>query len=425
MGHSCPSTKQLTAALREAQTPAIEATLATHLSECPECRERLERLAGGLSWVAAQAKGQAESVAPASELLHRAMLALVTDTPVLPSTDFSVTVPLDFLLPSDQPGVLGRFGPYEVLAQVAVGGMGIVLKARDSGLNRIVALKILPPVLAANPLARARFIREARAAAAVLHEHVVPIYAVDEFAGLPYLVMQFIVGRTLAERIKTSGNLSLEEILRIGAQTAAGLAAAHAQGLVHRDVKPGNLLLENGVERVKITDFGLARAMDDSSLTRDGYIAGTPEYMAPEQARNEPVDQRADLFSFGCVLYEMATGISPFRAEKPLVAMRRVCDEEPPAAHRVNLKIPEWLGQLIQRLMAKNAADRPQVVAEVAWQLEAWLGELQQTGELRSPIYKSCSRAAPPDLGAARVRLARHADFVTGRSVVRVLEANV
>ena len=154
----------------------------------------------------------------------------------------------------------------------------IVLQARDPALNRVVALKILPPLLAANPLARARFVREARAAAAVVHEHVVPIYAVDEVAGLPYLVMQFIHGRSLSDRIRATGPLPLEQILRIGAQAASGLAAAHAQGLVHRDVKPGNILIENSVERVKITDFGLARVADDVGLTRAGELAGTPEF---------------------------------------------------------------------------------------------------------------------------------------------------
>ncbi|MCW5552568.1 MAG: protein kinase [Verrucomicrobiae bacterium] len=377
MSATCPATEQLAAALRGNPSPATEAELAAHLAECPVCQRRLEELAGGSGWLDARAKAHAtaDRLKPAS--LDQAMRALESQTPGLEREAPSPPT-LDFLLPSDQPGALGRFGPYEVLALVAAGGMGIVLKAHDPGLNRIVALKILPPALAANSLARARFIREARAAAAVVHEHVVPIYAVDEFAGLPYLVMQFIVGRTLAERIKASGRLRLEEILRIGAQTADGLAAAHAQGLIHRDVKPGNVLLENGVERVKLTDFGLARAMDDSSLSREGYIAGTPEYMSPEQANGQPVDVRADLFSFGCVLYEMATGISPFRAEKPLVAMRRVCDEEPPAAHTLNSKIPEWLGQLIQRLMAKDAAARPQTAAEVATELGRRLAALQQ-----------------------------------------------
>lgn len=377
MPGACPTTENLAAALRGRQSSAAEAELAAHLADCPACRARLEELAGGSSWLETRAKAHAAANPPASASLHEAMRALVSRSDsAAPET--AAPVKLDFLQPSDQPGLLGLFGPYEVIAEIACGGMGIVLKARDPGLNRIVALKILPPALAANSLARARFIREARAAAAVVHEHVVPIYAVDEFAGLPYLVMQFIEGRPLSERIRATGPLRLEEILRIGAQTAAGLAAAHAQGLIHRDVKPGNILLENGVERVKITDFGLARAADDSSLTREGYIAGTPEYMSPEQARNEPVDQRADLFSFGCVLYEMATGVSPFRAEKPLVAMRRVCDEEPQPAHKLNPKIPEWLGQLIQRLMAKDAASRPQTAAEVAAELGRRLAASQQ-----------------------------------------------
>lgn len=392
MSGACPTTEQLAAALRGKQSSPAEAELAAHLAECANCRARLEELAGGSGWLETRAKARGASLPPASESLHKAIEALESHAPgqeVKPET----TSPLSFLQPSDQPGILGRFGPYEVIAQVAVGGMGIVLKARDPGLNRIVALKILPPALAANSLARARFIREARAAAAVVHEHVVPIYAVDECAGLPYLVMQFIEGRPLSERIRATGALRLEEILRIGAQTAAGLAAAHAQGLIHRDVKPGNILLENGVERVKITDFGLARAADDSSLTREGYIAGTPEYMSPEQARNEPVDQRADLFSFGSVLYEMATGVSPFHAEKPLVAMRRVCDEEPPLAHTLNLKLPEWLGQMIQRLMAKNAATRPQTAAEVAAELERRLAELQQSAHPGQMLRESPSRS--------------------------------
>jgi tRNA A-37 threonylcarbamoyl transferase component Bud32 len=397
MPGACPSTEQLAAALRSQQSSAADAELSAHLAECPACQTRLEELAGGSGWLEARAKAHAAPAHPASESLHKAMQALESHSPS-PAGDTPSPPQLDFLQPSDQPGLLGRFGPYEVLASVAIGGMGIVLKARDPGLNRIVALKILPPALAANSLARARFIREARAAAAVVHEHVVPIYAVDECAGLPYLVMQFIEGRPLSERIRATGALRLEEILRIGAQTASGLSAAHAQGLIHRDVKPGNILLENGVERVKITDFGLARATDDSSLTREGYIAGTPEYMSPEQARNEPVDQRADLFSLGCVLYEMATGISPFRAEKPLVAMRRVCDEEPTAAHTLNPKVPEWLGQLIQRLMAKTAAARLQTATEVSADLERRLADWQQAGTTCQP------HSGPPAATTGRPR---------------------
>src|SRR5262249_22307239 len=208
-------------------------------------------------------------------------------------------VSLDFLAATVRPGSLGRLGHYEVLEVVGQGGMGIVLRAFDDKLHRVVAIKVLLPALAASAAARQRFVREARATAAVNHDNVIDIHAVEDAGPVPYLVMQFIHGSTLQQKLDRSGPLPVKEILRIGLQTAAGLAAAHAQGIVHRDVKPANILLENGVERVKITDFGLARAVDDgskitdfgparpvddASLTQVGIIAGTPAYMSPEQA---------------------------------------------------------------------------------------------------------------------------------------------
>ena len=199
----------------------------------------------------------------------------------------------------DRPETLGRLGPYEVLEVLGQGGMGVVLKARDPALDRTVAIKVLAPPLAHGATARRRFAREARAAAAVGHEHIVAIHAVDESAACPtWSCSTSPAGRSRSGSTVT-GPLEVKEILRIGMQAAPGLAAAHAQGLVHRDIKPANILLENGVERVKLTDFGLARAVDDASLTQSGVIAGTPQYMAPEQARGEPVDHRADLFSLG------------------------------------------------------------------------------------------------------------------------------
>ena len=212
---------------------------------------------------------------------------------------------LNFLSPPDQPGQLGRFGPYQVLGLLGKGGFGVVLKAWDPALRRTVAIKVLSPLLGTSGTSRQRFTREAQAAAAVVHHHVVAIFHIDadKASGLPYLVMPCILGRSLQERIDRDGPLDVPAILRIGTQAAAGLAAAHAQGIVHRDVKPANILLENGVERVVLTDFGLARAVDDASLTQSGVITGTPQYMSPEQARGEPADHRSDLFSLGSVLY--------------------------------------------------------------------------------------------------------------------------
>src|SRR5205807_6333417 len=168
---------------------------------------------------------------------------------------------LAFLAPSDNPDSLGRLGHYEVLEIIGLGGMGIVLRAFDDKLHRVVAIKVMAAQLATNATARKRFTREAQAAAAVTHDHIVTIHAVEEANGLPYIAMQYVAGLSLQQRLDRDGPLALHEILRIGMQTASGLAAAHAQGLIHRDVKPANILLENGVERVKITDFGLARAM--------------------------------------------------------------------------------------------------------------------------------------------------------------------
>jgi len=285
-------------------------------------------------------------------------------------------VPLDFLEQSNERNSLGRLAQYEITEVVGHGGMGIVLKAHDTKLNRIVAVKVLSPELAANATARKRFLREAQAAAAVSHDHVVTTYAVEE-GDLPYLVMEFIDGQSLQQKIDRQGQLELKEILRIGRQVAAGLSAAHEQGLIHRDVKPSNILLQNGVERVQITDFGLARAVDDASITRTGEVTGTPQYMSPEQAQGHPVDARSDLFSLGSVLYAMCTGRSPFRAETTMASLRRVCDDTPRPVREVCPDIPDWLVSIIDRLLAKDPDDRFQTAAEVAELLSRHLAHLQ------------------------------------------------
>ena len=285
-------------------------------------------------------------------------------------------ISLGFLTPTDKPGLLGTLGPYEVLEVIGRGGMGIVLRALDPKLNRVVAVKALAPELAANPNARRRFLREARAVAAISHPHIVTIHAVDE-DSLPYLVMECIVGQSLREKLDKSGALRLAEILRIGRQIAEGLAAAHRQGIIHRDIKPANILLENGVERVKITDFGLARAVDDATITKTGEVSGTPQYMSPEQAKGEKVDQRSDLFSLGAVLYAMCTGRSPFRADNIAAVIRRVCDDTPRPVSDVNPEIPEWLDQIVGCLLEKEPDHRFQSAEEVAAALEGELANLQ------------------------------------------------
>ena len=200
---------------------------------------------------------------------------------------------------TDEPDCLGRLGPYLVTGLIGRGGMGVVLRARDVTLNRVVAIKMLAPEFAGDPVSVKRFVREAQAAAAVSHDHVVTIHAIDESCQPPIIAMECIDGKSLQQKIDQEGTLDVKSILRIGMQTAAGLSAAHRQGLVHRDVKPANILLQNGIERVQLTDFGLARAVDDVGMTQTGTITGTPQYMSPEQAQGEPVDHRTDLFSLG------------------------------------------------------------------------------------------------------------------------------
>ena len=294
---------------------------------------------------------------------------------------------VECLGPTDDPRMLGRFGGYEISGVIGCGGMGVVLKGFDAALNRYVAIKVLAPHLAASGSARRRFAREAQAAAAVVHENVVAIHGVAEAGNLPYLVMPYVRGTSLEKRLNEHGPLGATEVLRIAVQTAAGLAAAHAQGLVHRDIKPANILLADGVERVKITDFGLARAVDDASLTRTGVIAGTPQFMSPEQARGESVDARSDLFSLGSVMYAMCTGRLPFRAETSYGILRRITDTEPRPIREINPEIPEWLVAIIAKLHAKDSGERFQSADETAKLLEACLAHVQQPTAV--PLPKS------------------------------------
>ena len=331
---------------------------------------------------------------------------------------------LPCLQPCDKPGRLGTIGPYEVSEVIGRGGMGVVLCGHDTRLNRVVAIKVLAPQLASNPTAHRRFLREAQAAAAVSHPHVVTIHAVSEQNGTPYLVMEYIAGQSLQQKIDTHGPLEVREVLRIGSQIAFGLAAAHAQGLIHRDVKPANILLENGVQRVKITDFGLARAVDDVSCTQTGQIAGTPQYMSPEQAGGEPIDHRSDLFSLGSVLYAMCTGRPAFRADSALAVLRRVCDGTPRAIREINPDIPDWLAGIIDKLLAKRPADRFQAAAEVGELLERCLAHVQQPTLVPAPLAAPSAPAAPVrPRGGQRRRWLLAAALIAIASCLGVTEA--
>ncbi len=377
------------AALLEQDAGEHDSAVAAHLEACAVCWQTLIDLAADsatraeiarqLTWVKNQLRVDEHEPAY-REGLARLLVQLKEGTPTAGerATFEEEGEELTFLQVPTREGLLGHFAGYDVMEVIGRGGMGIVLKAYEPALGRVVALKVLAPRLAMSSNARRRFVREGRLAAALSHDNIVTIHGVSETAGLPFLVMQHVVGKSLQDRLDRVGALKLTEIIQIGMQTAAGLAAAHAEGLIHRDIKPANLLLEAESGRVKITDFGLARMVDDSQLTQNGVIAGTPAYMAPEQARGESIDHRADLFSLGSVLYAMATGTPPFVGSPALVVLRQVIDETPRAIRALNAHLPVWLETLVSKLMAKEPAQRCQSAAEVAALLEAG-GKLAST----------------------------------------------
>jgi serine/threonine protein kinase len=268
-------------------------------------------------------------------------------------------------------------GGFAIVDKIGEGGMGAVYLAEDVKLRRKVAIKMMRPELAANRTDRERFEREARAVAAVEHDNIVPILHIDEGPdGAPFIVMPLLQGETLDARLKRESVVPLDLILQVAGEVAAGLAAAHAAGLIHRDIKPTNIWLEGDrsardlarqVRRCKILDFGLARWVDggDIQLTSTGAIMGTPAYMSPEQAQSKKADHRADLFSLGAALYRAATGNLPFDGPTPMAVMIALSTESPLPLRAFNPNLPPALAELIDRLMCKDPAERPQSAEEV------------------------------------------------------------
>lgn len=338
--------------------------VAVHVEACHSCQQSLMRLAG-----------EQQAWSEVRELLvdYSSDVRLREFNPDQSSTDVS----LDFLGAPSHPEMLDRLGRYEIERVIGSGGMGIVFKGFDSELNRPVAIKVLAPHLCSSGPAKQRFEREARAATAVVHEHIVAIHNVETDDKIPFIVMQFVPGVSLQDRVDRVGALPAKEVLRLGMQTAAGLAAAHEQGVIHRDIKPANILLKNSIERALVTDFGLARSVDDASLTHTGLISGTPHYMSPEQANADGIDHASDLFSLGSVLYFIATDRPPLRADKAMGVLHRICNEHHRPACEVNTDIPYELSDVIDCLLEKKPANRIASAAQLRVQLFAQLARLQ------------------------------------------------
>jgi serine/threonine protein kinase len=274
-----------------------------------------------------------------------------------------------------------RLGQFPILRLLGQGGMGLVYEAEDTKLKRRVAIKVMRRELARNDHARQRFLREAKAVAALDHEHIVAVYQADEHEGVPFLVMPLLKGETLAQRLQRQGDrpLPVADVLRIGREMALGLGAAHAKGLMHRDIKPSNVWLEAGTDRVKLLDFGLARAANrdfwttqDDVLTVHGQQLGTPSWMSPEQVHaSEELDHRCDLFSLGVVLYQMATGELPFSGKTVYEIQHMIATQEPRSPDKLNRDLPPALVQLIKQLLEKEPRKRPASGTAVARALEA------------------------------------------------------
>jgi eukaryotic-like serine/threonine-protein kinase len=378
---ACPPDGELKRLIDGTLTGQRQDAVTNHVGDCTACQGRMELLATGTEHLALSStlRNIDHHTPPDKSKVWKSIDQVVFEVtrtfqapPVTNGAKSKPRIPLatedelSFLTKTSEPGKIGRLGEFQVVRMIGRGGMGVVLHAFDSVLERDVALKVLSPELSSNQTARQRFCREARAAAAVTHDHIVAVHAVneDEESGLPYIVMQLVNGESLEQRLRRTGKLSVQETVRLIAQAASGLQAAHATGLIHRDIKPGNMLIEAD-GRVKLTDFGLARAHEDLKLTKTGYVSGTPLYMAPEQARGDETDARADLFSLGVVLYEALAGRPPFEGKTPLAVLRRVADDAHEPLSKLNPNVPEWLEDVVDSLLSKEPKDRISTAAEL------------------------------------------------------------
>jgi|GEM_PF-552760 len=324
--------------------------------------------------------------------------AALTGSPTGPQIDKEE---IRFLAPPLLPDEIGRLGSYRILQILGVGGMGIVFRAEDPRLKRQVALKAMKPAVAASPAAKDRFLREAQFTAALEHDNIVHIYQVDEVGGVPYIAMQFLRGESLKTRLERVVRLPERDVVRIGKEIAAGLAAAHKRGLIHRDIKPDNIWLEAETDRVKILDFGLVRAADDDAgLTQSGMVLGTPRYMAPEQAQGHEVDHRCDLFSLGSVLYHLAAGQTPFAGNNLTATLMAVVHQDPPPLAGVCADVSPELEALILKLLAKNREERPQAAAEVCATLTKLEHELRQPRDRTDATLKLKETTEFPPIAA-------------------------
>src|SRR5580658_2086578 len=269
------------------------------------------------------------------------------------------------------------FGPrYRIESLLGQGGMGRVYKAYDKELDRTVAIKVVREGAIGQADALKRFKQELVLASKISHKNILRIHDMGEVAGVRFISMAYIQGKDLQHIIKENPKMPLERVLKFAQQIAEALAAAHAEGVVHRDLKPQNLLIGND-DQVFVCDFGLAKSFEESAIgmTRTGAFLGTPRYMSPEQVEGKPADQRADLYAFGLILYEMVTGDVPFVGESTLKVMYQRIQEKPKSPKLINADLPNWLVRIIMRCLEKDVADRYQSAYEILADLQGARGQ--------------------------------------------------
>lgn len=407
---SCPTQEELKKCVYNQLSANEIESLKSHVKMCPKCRvsftsilkEKVGQENQGIGPIPPRTEADSSSNAPVVAMQKPENAAQQKTDQPLYSTQQKVITPqlkpaYPFLEPPTKPGGIGCLGDYELIRVLGEGGMGIVFEADDKRLGRKVALKVLRPELTDESF-RQRFEREGKISSSIQDDNICLVYQIGVHNSVSYMAMEYLKGEDLDAKLKRDGWLPIPVVFKIAKQMALGLAVAHEKKLIHRDIKPANVWLESSgsggdFKRVKLLDFGLAKSTEvESTLTAKGMIVGTPNYMAPEQICGEPLDERADLFSLGCVMYRMLSGKIPFEKENTLAVLHAVVESEIPALNDLDQKLPKEVYGLMTKLLSKNPADRPATARKVVSMIEAIENsgfENQSSKALSSMLFKA------------------------------------
>lgn len=408
---NCPRTSQLQALVASTLAGNEEAVVADHLAICERCQSLVDKIAAPaefkadvaqwLSGTEGHSDALSKVIANAEADIRESSRELATGQPTVSVTGNSLEdsvlsgsvsqkrgyADVEKWLESDgDPAVIGRLGQFRLTEFIGRGGMGAVFKAEDLKLQREVAVKVLLPELASNKEACERFLREARAIAAINHINIVTVHAVGEDAALPYFVMEYVHGHSLQEHLDRRGRLKDSETIRIARHVTKGLAAAHARGIIHRDIKPANILIQKDSKRAKLTDFGLARSSGDGSLTSAGFLVGTPAYLPPEALEEKQTDERSDLFSLGVTFYRSVTGRLPFEGPTPFATMQQVAKAEFTPLRDIVPEINYEIHDIINTLLQRDPNQRIQSAEELLSRLKAAKSDSADPSDQSLPV---------------------------------------